>query len=223
MAWPNPAPQICTRYDLEQLIGWGRARQRRPRIDEQPEAIAVTKAIHADGCSPLGDGGVIKLTAVTSSVVLGGTGNITANAGGAFSFGGDITIKAATTMSQGKTVLIETGVGEKERPLQQTTRTAGTLMDDLSSIGVAPEDVDVVVNTHLHADHCGWNTRRGGDGSYVPAFPRARYVIQQAEWDAATHPNERTRATYLVENLDPVAASGQLELIAGEEFPTPQD
>lgn len=119
--------------------------------------------------------------------------------------------------SQGKTVLIETGVGDKERPLQQTRRAeAGSLLDELRALGVAPEDVDVVINTHLHADHCGWNTRKAADGSYVPTFPRATYLIQRSEWDAAIAPNERTRATYLAENMRPLEGAGQLELIDGE-------
>lgn len=117
--------------------------------------------------------------------------------------------------SGGKTVLIETGVGEKERPLAQTERPAGTLLDGLREAGVAPEDVDIVINSHLHADHCGWNTR-AVDGAFVPTFPRARYIIQRAEWEAATHPNERTRATYLAENMLPLEASGRLELADGE-------
>ena len=100
--------------------------------------------------------------------------------------------------------------GQTERP------GGGTLLDDLRAAGVAPDDVDIVINTHLHADHCGWNTRKDADGAYVPTFPRARYLIQRGEWDAATHPNERTRATYLPENMLPLEASGQLELIDGE-------
>lgn len=119
--------------------------------------------------------------------------------------------------SQGKTILIETGVGEKERPRAQTTPLdQGNLLDDLRAAGVAPEDVDVVINTHLHADHCGWNTRKDAGGRYVPAFPRARYLIQRGEWEAATHPNERTRATYLPENILPLEEAGCLELIDGE-------
>jgi len=118
--------------------------------------------------------------------------------------------------SQGKTVLIETGVGEKERPLGQTERPGGvTLLDELAAIDVAPEDVDVVINTHLHADHCGWNTKQAGDG-WAPTFPRARYLIQRGEYDACMHPNERTRATYFAENVQPLAETGQLELIDGE-------
>ena len=119
--------------------------------------------------------------------------------------------------SQGKTILIETGVGEKERPRAQSTPLEqGNLLDELRAAGVAPDGVDVVINTHLHADHCGWNTRRGGDGAYVPTFPHARYLIQRGEWEAATHPNERTRATYLAENLQPLADAGCLELVDGE-------
>jgi glyoxylase-like metal-dependent hydrolase (beta-lactamase superfamily II) len=118
--------------------------------------------------------------------------------------------------SQGMMVLIETGVGDKERPLAQAERPAGSLLDELAAMGVAPDDVDIVVNTHLHADHCGWNTRKRDDGTYAPTFPRARYYIQKAEWEAAIAPNERTRATYLPENMRPLEDAGQLELVDGE-------
>jgi glyoxylase-like metal-dependent hydrolase (beta-lactamase superfamily II) len=122
--------------------------------------------------------------------------------------------------SHGKNVLIETGVGEKERPLGQTERRNGTLVDELHRVGVAPGEIDVVINTHLHADHCGWNTRRQQDGSWTATFPRARYLIQRAEWEAAINPNERTRATYLAENMRPLEESGQLELVDGERAVT---
>ena len=138
--------------------------------------------------------------------------------------------------SDGKTILIETGVGDKGRkswlasPLEQ-----GNLLSDLAAHGLRPEDVDIVINTHLHADHCGWNTRylpaeQGGlaaghesdDKRLVPTFPRARYFIQRGEWEAARHPNERTRATYLAENLTPLEESGRLELVEGETRVTPE-
>ncbi len=119
--------------------------------------------------------------------------------------------------SQGKTILIETGVGEKERPLGQTERPGGiSLLDELAAVGVAPEAVDIVINTHLHADHCGWNTKKQLDDSYAPTFPNARYLIQRGEYDACMHPNERTRATYFEENVEPLRQSGQLELLDGE-------
>jgi glyoxylase-like metal-dependent hydrolase (beta-lactamase superfamily II) len=125
--------------------------------------------------------------------------------------------------SEGKTMLIETGVGDKGRqswlasPLEQ-----GNLLSNLAAHGFRPQDVDIVINTHLHADHCGWNTRylpagqAGEDRKLAPTFPRARYFIQRGEWEAARHPNERTRATYLAENLTPLEESGQLELVEGE-------
>lgn len=130
-------------------------------------------------------------------------------------------LNSLVVRSQGKTVLIETGVGDKERPLGQTRRGAsGTLLDELRALGVSPDDVDVVINTHLHADHCGWNTRRMEGGAYVPTFPRATYFIQRAEWEAAMAPNERTRATYLAENFAPLESAGQLELVEGERTVT---
>ena len=120
--------------------------------------------------------------------------------------------------SDGKTVLIETGQGNKD--FEQTRRRGwepdhGKLIDDLARNGVQPADVDIVINTHLHNDHTGWNTVHNGDDLAV-TFPNARYYIQRGEWEEAIHPNERTRATYLPENLLPVEAAGQIEFIDGE-------
>ena len=85
----------------------------------------------------------------------------------------------------GKTIVVETGVGEKMEPqwvdIYGVEHTA-TLVGSLRSRGVAPEDVDIVINTHLHFDHCGGNTRRGRDGKPVPTFPNARYVVQRGEY-----------------------------------------
>jgi glyoxylase-like metal-dependent hydrolase (beta-lactamase superfamily II) len=124
--------------------------------------------------------------------------------------------------SQGKTVLIDSGVGNKPGDRDSASPASeGTLLDSLASLGVTPEEIDVVVNTHLHSDHCGWNTSvaPGADpadpDSLMPTFPNATYVISATEWDDATHPNERTRATYLARNLDPIA--DHLELVTGEE------
>lgn len=120
--------------------------------------------------------------------------------------------------SGGKTVLIDTGMGNKDFS-QRRERGApvshGRLLEDLASNGVRPGDVDIVINTHLHSDHCGWNTYREGE-AVRPTFPNARYYIQRGEWEAATHPNERTRGTYLEENLRPVEEAGLLELVEGD-------
>ena len=121
--------------------------------------------------------------------------------------------------SDGKTVLIETGQGNKD--FEITRRRGwepdhGKLIDDLARNGVQPADVDIVINTHLHNDHTGWNTVSDGNGDLAVTFPNARYYIQRGEWEEAMHPNERTRATYLPENLLPVEAAGQIEFIDGE-------
>jgi glyoxylase-like metal-dependent hydrolase (beta-lactamase superfamily II) len=124
--------------------------------------------------------------------------------------------------SHGKLVLIETGVGDKSARAQATPVDQGNLLASLQAAGVRPEEIEVVINSHLHADHCGWNTKRLEDGRLVPTFPKARYLIQRGEWEAATHPNERTRATYLEENLLPLEEAGVLELVDGERSVTPE-
>jgi glyoxylase-like metal-dependent hydrolase (beta-lactamase superfamily II) len=119
--------------------------------------------------------------------------------------------------SQGKLILVETGVGSKATRLPGAAGVgeAGSLVANLARHGVRPEDVDIVINTHLHFDHCGGNTAYRDD-KLALAFPRAQYFLQKGEWEAANHPNERTRSTYLVENLEPLASSRQLELVQGE-------
>ena len=117
----------------------------------------------------------------------------------------------------GKTVLLETGVGGKtgRTPGAAGTEGSGALLQNLAREGIRPEDVDIVVNTHLHFDHAGGNTVIA-DGKPAPAFPRARYLIQKGEWQVASRPNERTRATYLAENFEPLEDGRQVELVEGE-------
>lgn len=121
--------------------------------------------------------------------------------------------------SQGKTILIDTGLGNKlseEAALQWgLEREAGGLIENLASLGVAPDDVDIVINTHLHADHCAGNTRLIG-GEAQPTFPRAEYWVQRMEWAEASHPDARTRGTYFEENYSPLLAQGRLKLLHGD-------
>jgi glyoxylase-like metal-dependent hydrolase (beta-lactamase superfamily II) len=116
------------------------------------------------------------------------------------------------------TILIDTGIGtglkERLREIYRVKKDKG-LIEELATIGVVPEDVDFVINTHLHFDHCGGNTILK-EGKAVPAFPRARYVIQEEEWYDATHPNERTKASYLADNFVPLESSGQLMRVDGK-------
>src|SRR4030042_5125831 len=117
----------------------------------------------------------------------------------------------------GKTVLVETGVGGKTGhiPSAAGTEGSGALLHNLAREGIRPEDVDIVVNTHLHFDHAGGNTVLA-EGKPAPAFPRARYLIQKGEWQVASRPNERTPATYPADNFEPLDDARQVELVDGE-------
>ena len=86
--------------------------------------------------------------------------------------------------SEGRTILVDTGVGNhKERPYVPVWNHLDTaFLDNLAAAGVAPEDVDVVINTHLHIDHVGWNTRLDGS-TWVPTFPNATYLMPQRDFD----------------------------------------
>jgi glyoxylase-like metal-dependent hydrolase (beta-lactamase superfamily II) len=125
---------------------------------------------------------------------------------------------------RGQTVLVETGMGNKLDERRRNTFFPGDygyLLQELAAAGVQPREVTHVINTHLHLDHCGWNTI-APEGRAVPTFPVARYFVQRGEYDVAMHPNERTRATYLGENFAPLLEAGQLNLVDGEEQITPE-
>jgi len=127
-------------------------------------------------------------------------------------------LNIALVESAGKRILVDTGMGdkwgEKERKIYRLDRSA-TLLSSLAALGLGPNDVDIVINTHLHFDHAGGNTRLA-DGKAVATFPKARYVVQLGEWEDATRPHERSRASYLEENFVPLAESRQLEPVQGE-------
>jgi glyoxylase-like metal-dependent hydrolase (beta-lactamase superfamily II) len=118
----------------------------------------------------------------------------------------------------GKVILVETGAGDKwdEKRRDIYAFEGPRLPEQLARLGVRPEQVDIVVNTHLHFDHCGWNTRRV-NGSVVPTFPNARYVVQRGELEHAHKPSERDRASYLPENFGPMEESGQWWLLDGDQ------
>jgi glyoxylase-like metal-dependent hydrolase (beta-lactamase superfamily II) len=115
------------------------------------------------------------------------------------------------------TVLVETGMGNKlsDRMIKFYGQPA-RLLDNLAAGGVAPEDVDIVINSHLHFDHCGWNTVRK-NGKIVPTFPRAKYYAPEGEWHYARHPSERDAISYLPENYDPLVDARQMTLLKGGE------
>jgi glyoxylase-like metal-dependent hydrolase (beta-lactamase superfamily II) len=117
-----------------------------------------------------------------------------------------------------QTVLVETGMGNKlsERMIKFYGQPA-KLLANLSAAGIAPEDIDIVINTHLHFDHCGWNTVRGKDGKIAPTFPRAKYYAPEGEWQYARRPSERDAISYISENYDQLVESGQMTLLKGGE------
>lgn len=120
-------------------------------------------------------------------------------------------------------VLVETGMddkqGEKHRKIYGI-EAAGRLLEQLGALGLVPEDIDLVINTHLHFDHAGLNTV-SRDGRIVPLFTKARYLVQKQELYDATHVHERNRASYLPENIEPVAEAGLFEEVEGEQEPLP--
>ncbi len=121
-------------------------------------------------------------------------------------------------------VLVDTGIGNKQDEkftgiygVENAGESGPTRLEDaLAAAGRRPEDVRWVIDSHLHFDHAGGNTARRPDGSVALAFPDATYVMQRRELEFATHPNERTQASYLLPNFAPVAASGRLRLVDGE-------
>jgi glyoxylase-like metal-dependent hydrolase (beta-lactamase superfamily II) len=115
-----------------------------------------------------------------------------------------------------KNILVETGIGNKlSDKLVQIYKQPAKLLDNLHTAGVAPEDIDIVINTHLHFDHCGWNTVRRGD-QIVPTFPKAKYYVQKKEWEHGRLQLERDAISYMSPNYDPLIESGQMELIEGD-------
>ena len=113
-------------------------------------------------------------------------------------------------------VLVETGMGNKlSERMVKFYRQPAQLLTNLAAAGIAPEDIDVVINTHLHFDHCGWNTVRGKNGKIVSTFPRAKYYAPEGEWQYARKPSERDSISYISDNYDPLVQSGQMTLLKG--------
>jgi glyoxylase-like metal-dependent hydrolase (beta-lactamase superfamily II) len=122
-------------------------------------------------------------------------------------------------------VLIDTGAGNKESPkfkdiygIENEGAEGATMLEDgLKQIGVAPSDIAIVINTHLHFDHAGGNTRATPEDRIEITFPNATYIVRRGEYDYALHPNERTAASYFDRNYHPLEAAGKLELITREK------
>jgi glyoxylase-like metal-dependent hydrolase (beta-lactamase superfamily II) len=117
------------------------------------------------------------------------------------------------------TAVIETGIGNKQNEkMREIHQNQELLPASLAAAGVRPEEVDVVINTHLHFDHCGWNTTLHADGSVTPTFPNARYFAHQGEVAHGHMQYERDRISYLSPNYDPLIDSGQMTLLTNEDI-----
>jgi len=114
------------------------------------------------------------------------------------------------------TILIETGAGDKPdqkaRERMKLPEAATALPETLAGQRIDPESVDIVINTHLHFDHCGGNTFLH-NGAARPAFPRARYYTRRGEWEHAHERHIRDRISYIDANYDPLVESGRMQLL----------
>jgi glyoxylase-like metal-dependent hydrolase (beta-lactamase superfamily II) len=122
----------------------------------------------------------------------------------------------------GKTILVETGAGAKMSPkFRDIYGLDGPFLNDrLRDYGLDPTEIDIVINTHLHFDHCGGNTRVVGD-KVVAMYPNARYVVQRGEYEHAKHANERDHASYILDNYHPIHAAGKLSLLEADRAVAP--
>lgn len=117
--------------------------------------------------------------------------------------------------AHGQTLLFDAGLGdsltEREEKIYGTVGPS-RMTEGLAGAGVTADDIDVVILTHLHTDHCAGTVKRVGE-RFVPRFPNATVIASRREWQAAMNPNERTTAVYIPERLKALEASGRLELI----------
>ena len=132
-----------------------------------------------------------------------------------------LALRCLLVEAPGALVLIDTGIGNKESDKfhdlygVENEGTPSMLEDGIRAAGFSPDDVDIVLNTHLHFDHAGGNTFVDAEGRVAPSFPRARYVVQKGEFDFAHGGNERVRASYLARNFDPIAEAGLWDFVEG--------
>jgi len=117
-------------------------------------------------------------------------------------------------------VLVDTGIGENynEKFFEMFEIDKSTsLLKSLNSISLKPDDITKVVLTHLHFDHCGGNCAKGEGDELKPTFPNATYYFHQDEFEYAKNPDPRSRGSYLAQNWQAIEASGQLQLISGNQ------
>jgi glyoxylase-like metal-dependent hydrolase (beta-lactamase superfamily II) len=128
-------------------------------------------------------------------------------------------VRSLLVKKPSKNILIDTGMGNKIDDkirkiyaLQQDTN----LLKSLEEVGLKPEDIDVVIHTHLHFDHCGWNTRYNSHSELRPTFPNARHIVQQGELDEALNPGELGRYSYFPDDYKLLLDFGRIATVEGD-------
>ena len=116
-------------------------------------------------------------------------------------------------------ILVDTGYGDKLSAKERgfmSLQGERRLLGCLERLDIQPLEIDLVINTHLHSDHCGGNTGYDENGDLIPTFPRATYCVQRLELAEAMFPNERTRAVYQRDSFQPLQRCGQLRVLQGD-------
>ena len=129
-----------------------------------------------------------------------------------------IDINCPLIRANGKNIVVDTGLGTKhtDKLQNQFAMQAGHLVEQVRAHGLEPADIDYVVFSHLHFDHTGGATYTTPTGALATTFPNAQYLAQRADWEEATHPNERNGASYFEADLAPLEQNGQIELLNGD-------
>ncbi|HLQ61511.1 MAG TPA: MBL fold metallo-hydrolase [Candidatus Acidoferrales bacterium] len=131
----------------------------------------------------------------------------------------DCSCVGAVIRHRGKVIVCETGIGTKlpeKRARQVRLREPEGLLHGLRRLGVRPDEVDVVLSTHLHWDHAGGMTRRDAEGHLQLTFPKAKHFAHRLEWEFALDPDPRSRAGYYADDITPVGDAGLFELFDGD-------
>jgi glyoxylase-like metal-dependent hydrolase (beta-lactamase superfamily II) len=114
-------------------------------------------------------------------------------------------------------ILVETGMGNKlSDKMRRIYGQPAQLVENLVAGGVSPDDIDIVINTHLHFDHCGWNTSLRNN-EVVATFPKAKYYVQEGEWQHACEQHVRDSISYISDNYDPLIKNAQMQLLRGDQ------
>lgn len=131
----------------------------------------------------------------------------------------ELASRALLVVGNGRVILIDNGNGtkftEKQRDIYRLDYSHWTLTSSLKALGYTPEDVTDVILTHLHFDHAGGSTCRV-NGEVKPAFPRARYLVQEAHWQQAIHPTEKDRGSFMPDDYLPLKEHRVIEFLDGE-------